>query len=172
MGAIAPVATTLTSILGAVSAVNQVVNTVQTLSGNSPRQQEQDLALRQLQERQKLDAQKLAQNNALEREQRTLEAEQDAEDRRAALRRAVARQKANFGARGISQGGGSSQAVLLGLFDETEEELAEREALDNLRNRALDLGEAQNRSLNLLQATQLSQSQKLDREINGLGRIF
>ena len=54
--------------------------------------------------------------------------------------RAVARQRANFGSSGISSDSGSGQAVLLGLFDETEDELARREQLDNLRNRALDLG--------------------------------
>ena len=173
MGAITPIASGLTSLVGTLNTVNQIANTVQTLSGNSPAKQEQDLALKQLQERQRLTAAQLAQGNALERERIAIQAAQDEEDRRASLRRAVARQRAQFGASGVSQGsGGSSQAVLLGLFDETETELAQREQLDNLRNRALTLDGAQGKSLNLLQATQLSQRQKLDRQISGLGRLF
>ena len=160
MGAITPVASTLTSLVGTLNTVNQIAGTIQTLSGNNTA--EEDLALQQLQERQALASAQLAQDNALEREQIALAAAQDEEDRRDALRRAVARQRAQFGASGISQGGGSSQAVLLGLFDETEEELAQREALDNLRLSALDLGQAQNTSLNLLQATQLSERQSLN----------
>ncbi|NCT40940.1 MAG: transporter [Alphaproteobacteria bacterium] len=164
MGAITPIASGLTTLVGALGTANQLAGTIQTLSGNSPQRQEQDLALKQLQERQTLSAAQLAQDNALERERIALQGAQDEDDRRAALRRAVARQRASFGASGISQdSGGSSQAVLLGLFDETETDLAQREQLDTLRNRALDLDSAQNKSLNLLQATQLKQRQDLNR---------
>jgi len=164
MGALTPIATTLSTVVGTLNTVNQVVGTVQTLTGNSPERQEQDLALKQLQERQSLNAAQRAQDNALQREQIALQSAQDEEDRRTALRRAVARQRASFGSSGISQGsGGSSQAVLLGLFDETENELADREALDNLRTRALELDQSQTNSLNLLQATQLRQRQDLNR---------
>lgn len=163
MGAIAPIATTLTTLASAAGAVSKVVNTVQTLSGNDNQSRQEDLALRQLQERQRLDAQQLAQDNALERERIALQASQSEDERRAALKRAVARQRAQFGASGISQSGGSSQAVLLGLFDETEDELARREQLDNLRNTALDQDLSQLSSLNLLQATQLAQRNNLKR---------
>lgn len=163
MGAIAPIATTLTTLASAAGAVSKVVNTVQTLSGNDNQSRQEDLALRQLQERQRLDAQQLAQDNALERERIALQASQSEDERRAALKRAVARQRAQFGASGISQSGGSSQAVLLGLFDETEDELTRREQLDNLRNTALDQDLSQLSSLNLLQATQLAQRNNLKR---------
>ena len=165
MGALVPIATGLTSLVTAVSAVSHVVDTVQTLSGNSDAQRQQDLALRQLQERQRLEAQQVSQDSALEREKIALQATQDEEARRAALKRAVARQKTLFASSGIGTSGGSSGAVLLGLFDETEDELARREQLDNLRNKALNVNEAQSRSLNLLQATQLS-------ERNNLNRLF
>lgn len=173
MGAITPIATGLTSLVGTLNTVNQIANTVQTLGGNSPAKQQQDLALKQLQERQRLSAAQAAQDNALERERIATQAAQDEQQRRASLRRAVARQRAQFGSSGISQGGsGSSQAVLLGLFEETQDELAQRQQIDNLRNRALALDEAQSKSLNLLQATQMSQRQKLDRQVSGLGRLF
>ncbi len=173
MGAITPIASGLSSLVGTLNTVNQIVNTVQTLSGDSPKRQEQDLQLKQLQQTQQLEQERLAQDNALERERIALEAQQDEEERRSALRRAVSRQRAQFSSRGISQGsGGSAQAVLLGLFDETEDELRQREELDNIRNQALDNDESQTRSLNLLQATQLAERSKLDDEINGFGRLF
>ncbi len=163
MGAIVPLATTLTSLATAASAVNKVVKGVQTLTGYDDEAREDKLALRQLQERQRLEASQLSQDNALERERIALQASQSEDERRAALKRAVARQRAQFGSSGISQSGGSSQAVLLGLFDETEDELAKREELDNLRNRALDQDLAQTNSLNLLQATQLAQKNNLNK---------
>lgn len=163
MGAITPIASGITSLASTLNTVNTIVGTVQTLSGNSPSQQSQDLALRQLQERQRLQEAQLAQSNALEREKIALQAAADEEDRQRALRRAVARQRASFGGSGVGSGGGSSQAVLLGLFDESEDDLQSRTALDNLRSRALDLDSTQTRSLNLLQATQLSQSNNLNR---------
>ena len=163
MGAITPIASGLTTIVVALNVANEIVSSVQTLSGNDTSSEE--LALKQLKEQQRLQQKQLAQQNALEREQVALQALQDEEDRRAALRRAVARQRASFGASGVSSGSGSSQAVLLGLVDETEDELAQREALDNLRSQALSLDEAQTRSLNLLQATQLS-------ERNALNNLF
>ena len=172
MGAITPIASGLGTIAGTLGTVNQIVSTVQALSGNSSAEREQELALRQLQERQNLQAQQLAQDTALERERIALQSAQDEEERRTALRRAVARQRAQFGSQGVSSGGGSSQAVLLGLFDETEDELARRESLDNLRSRALDLDVSQNSSLNLLQAEQLRQRQKLNEQITGFGGLF
>lgn len=173
MGAITPIASGLTSLVSTLNTVNQIANTVQTIGGNSPVRQEQELALKQLQERQRLSAAQLAQDSSLDRERIALQAVQDKDDRRASLRRAVARQRAQFGSSGVSQGsGGSSQAVLLGLFDESETDLAQREQLDNLRNRALELDETQSNSLNLLQATQLRQRQKLTDQVTGFGRLF
>ena len=81
-----------------------------------------DQALEQLQKRQALQQQQLAQDAALERERIALNTAQSEEERKAALRRAVARQRANFGAQGVGSGAGSSQEVLLGLFEESDEE--------------------------------------------------
>ncbi len=164
MGAITPITSGLNSVLGAVSAVNQTVGLVKNFTGGgSSGTSEQNLALLELQERQRLQEAQLAQSNALSRDKLALEAAQADEDRRAALRRAVARQRANFGGSGISSAdGGSAEAVLLGLVNESETELQQRSALDRVKTAALDLDETQTRSLNLLQTTQLQQRQKLN----------
>jgi hypothetical protein len=126
-------------------------------------QRSQDLALRQMQDQQRMQAQQLAAQTALERDKIAAQSKQSETERLNALKRAVARQRANFGAQGIGGGGGSSQAVLLGLFDESEDELKARAEMDALKNRALDLGVSQHESLSLLQRSQMQERQKLDK---------
>ncbi len=162
MGAITPLAAGLTTLVGAVNTASQVFDSIGTLSGSDAQEQADELALEQLRAQQSMQEQQLAQQNALQKEQLALQASQDEEDRRDALRRAVARQRAAFGASGVGSGGGSSQAVLLGLANESDEERTQREALDNLRSTALDQDLAQTQSLNLLQATQLQEKQELN----------
>jgi hypothetical protein len=98
---------------------------------------------------------------ALQKEQLRLSAEQSETNRRAALRRAMARQRAHFGASGTGSGGGSAQAVLLGMFDESEEELQQRTALDSLKTAAINQGYAQQQRINTLQLTQLKERDRL-----------
>lgn len=124
---------------------------------------EQDLALEQLKSRQAMQESQLTQNNAFEKQQVALQAGQADEKRRAALRRAVARQRASFGSQGVGSAAGSSEAVLLGLFEESDSERKRREQLDQTRQKALDNNFAQTRSFNLLQATQLAERQNLRR---------
>lgn len=133
--------------------------------------QDERLALAQLQERQAMSQQQAAQQATLEKQQMALSAQAYEDERRAALKRAVARQRAVFGASGAAQGTGSSQAVLLGLYDETQEELARREQLDTLRNAALDQNISQQKSLNVLQYEQLKQRQKLNNAVSTYDRI-
>jgi hypothetical protein len=163
MGAINTFSNILPILSGLTSTAVTLERTFETLTriGEKSGTSQQDLALRQLQEQQKLQEAQLGQQAALERERLALQASQDDESRRQSLKRAVARQRTQFGASGIGGGTGSSEAVLLGLFEESEEERQRREQLDTLRNRALDLDVTQNPSLNLLQATQLSQRQRL-----------
>lgn len=132
--------------------------------------QNDELALAQLQEKQELGEQQATQQAALERQQIAVAAQANEEERRAALKRAVARQKSLFGASGAAQGTGSSQAVLLGLYNETEDELAQREKLDALRMNALDQNLAQQRSINVLQYEQLRQRQNLSSAVNQYNR--
>ncbi len=157
--------------LGGLSALNQSLGLVSNFISGGNRQDSQSLALQQLQQRQALNAQNLAQRTAQEREQIAAQSQANEQTRRRALRRAVARQRAQFGGSGVGNtGGGSQEAVLLGLFDETQEQLDQRERLDGLRNSALDLGASQQRSLNLLQLQQLSQRQNIGRVSTGLDR--
>jgi hypothetical protein len=96
------------------------------------------------------------------------------------LKRAVARQRAAYGASGIeANSSGSAQAVLLGLFDESEEEKNQREKLDTLRLNAIDQDVDQRSRLNVLQRTQLAEKQRLQQSLVGygntstmLGRLF
>jgi hypothetical protein len=160
MGGVSSVFSTLGTIGKGVSLV---ANAFGNDSSSRSAQRGQELALRQLQDQQRLNAQNLAQQTALERDKLTAQSQIAEKERQLALRRAVARQRANFGSQGVSTGSGSSQAVLLGLFDESADELAARERLDGLKNRALDLDISQNQSLGLLQRTQLQERQKLDK---------
>lgn len=130
----------------------------------------EDVALEQLQAQQAMQQQQNRQNVALEQRQIAAQSEINEQNRRAALKRAVARQRAQFGSSGISQGSGSSEAVLLGMFDETEAELAQRARLDNLRKGALDQRLAQSNSLNVLQYEQLRQRQNLNNVTSSYGR--
>jgi hypothetical protein len=173
MGGIVPA---ITSTVGLINTVNSAFSAVSNLRGNvqdtsnaaadAARQQmiaEQNQALIQLQQRQALDEQQGVQAAALEKQKIALDSAQAEEQRQAALRRAVARQKAAFGSSGISPSGGSADAVLLGLFDESEDELKRREQLDSLKTTALDLDTSQTRSVNVLQSTQMAERNKLQR---------
>lgn len=130
----------------------------------------EDVALEQLQQQQALQQQQNRQNVALEKRQIAAQSEINEQNRRAALKRAVARQRAQFGGSGIAQGSGSSEAVLLGMLNETEDELAQRERLDSLRSGALDQRLAQSNSLNVLQYEQLRQRQNLNDVSSNYGR--
>lgn len=78
------------------------------------------------------------------------------------LRRAVARQRARFGAQGVGSDGGSSEAVLLGLFEESEQEKLKREQMDNLRNQSARLDVEGRHSLNLLELTSQAERRNLE----------
>ncbi len=175
MGAINSVASAIPALTNTLGAVAQTVGTVQTLAGKNPavrsQEREQELALEQLQQRQQVQQKQLEQDAALERERMALEGKQVDEQRQAALRRAVARQRAQFGASGVG-GSGSSQAVLLGLFEESDEERAQREKLDNLRSRALDNDLFSSQSVNVLQREQLRQRQDLQRSLSSFRTLF
>lgn len=139
--------------------------------GYAQQRENEKFALEQLQQRQALQERQAIENANQTRSEIAEAAKIDAEKRRSALKRAVARQRASFGGSGISSSGGSSEAVLLGFFDETQDELDQRQRLDSLRSNALDLGVAQQQSLNLLQREQLRQSQKMNDLASRYGRI-
>nr|BDD45688.1 hypothetical protein 7 [Alphaproteobacteria bacterium] len=170
MGALTSAASLIGGITSTLNTIETFVDTVENFGGRNDNRAgdlraQQDLALKQLQEQQALEERQSAQDAALRRQQLTVEA-QNAEERRIrALKRAVSKQRVSFGGRGISTIGGSAEAVLLGLFDESEEELEQRNRLDQITSTALSQDLFQQRSLNVLQATQLRERQNLARAI-------
>ncbi len=123
-------------------------------------------ALEQLKARQRADLQQSQAKANLDREKIAIDAKNAQEQRKSALRRAVSRQRAIFGAQGIGSGAGSSQAVLLGMFEESEKEKAKRDGLDNFRLNAIDSNLSGRSSLNVLQRTQLKERNKLGSAIS------
>ena len=150
---IAPVIQGLSAVSGIVNAVN----------GYGEQKSQQDQALKELQQKQQEELRATQEDAALEREKIKLEADTAEKERQSALKRATARQRAQYGSSGIDTNSSSSaQAVLLGLYDESEQDRQEREALDNLRYKALDSEIAQQKRLNVLQQTQLRERNKIN----------
>lgn len=174
MGAIMPVLSTLATVAGAVTTAKGAVQTLRNAGhgwGDSASAEQRALraqheqTLSQLKAQQKLSQTQAEENAAQERTRLAAETSALEETRRAALRRAVAAQRARFGAQGIAPEGGSADAVLLGLFQESDAERARRDQIDGLRTAALASDLGQRRSVNLLQSTQLAQRQALERSL-------
>ncbi len=159
-GAVSPV-------LGNIAGVVEAIAGASEIDKEEQRRRElvanQDLALKQLAETQRLQEAQDAQASSLDKQKLALDAKAAARARQAALKRAMARQTAQFGASGTGSSGGSAQAVLLGLFDESDEEREERERLDALKSKALDMNLDNQRSINVLQRSQLEEKQQLER---------
>jgi len=164
MGAIQSFGSLLPALTGTLGTVQTIAGTLGAIKGLSNPSASENLAMEQLKAQQNLQEQQLAQNAALERESIALKAGLSEQERQSALRRAVARQRAAFGPSGISaNAGGSTEAVLLGFTQESDTEREKREKLDGLRKASINLDLQQERSLNLLQATQLAEKQSLNR---------
>ena len=144
--------------------ISEGIQIASQFSGSSLNSDNQ--ALEELQARQNAQMAALQENAAIERDRIALAATQDEDARQQALKRAMARRRAETGASGITQSG-SSEAVLLGLFEESEAEKAERAQLDSLRLSAIDQDIAQQNRLNVLQQTQLQQRQNLNQISSG-----
>lgn len=155
MGSVVPIAF---QALQAFQAVNTVANII---NGDDQRDRQGRLALEQLQARQKIEEQAAVNKANLSREEIKVKTEQAESQRKAALKRAVARQRAKFGASGINSNDGSSEAVLLGLFEESDEEKASRERLDNIRLQAIDQNLSNQKRVNTLQRTQLNERSRI-----------
>lgn len=155
MGAIQ---STLTTALGAAQTIASTINTVQSLSGNDS---SNELAIQQLQERQSLEEAQGAQDAALAAEALKLEAQQEATARQNALKKAVAAQRASYGASGISSNSGSAEAVLLGLYEETARDQADSNEQTGFDLKAIELQLSQEKAINVLQASQLKERQNL-----------
>ena len=172
MGALTPVITGITTLTTAVSAADRLINATRGFASDPYEAQrkalraEQDLALRQLSAQQSLNEQQALQDAELQRQKLAADSLSADNARRAALRRAVARQRAQFGVSGLSAGDGSGEAVLLGLFEETERDRNDAARLDQLRSAALDQSLSDQRALNVLQRSQLQERQALSRIVS------
>lgn len=165
MGSIVPIAIQALQVAATVGTVAQAVNSGREKSQSS------DIALKQLQQQQQL-SQKIASDNANLQRQQLFEASKTAEqERRLALKRAVARQRAEFGGSGVSSGDGSSEAVLLGLFDESEDQRNSRERLDNLKLQSINQSVSNASRQNTLKYTQAKQKNKLNALGDGLSSL-
>lgn len=177
LGVLGNVGRLVTGLAPVISAGTRAVQDIRALSGNknaaaSARQAayqlqaQQDLALAQLQAQQQIGERQAAQNAALERAHITEAATEAERARRAALKRAVARQKVSLASQGISGADdGSAEAILLGMFQESEDDRVARSRLDGLREQALGMDLAQRQALNILQRSQLAERQRLEREL-------
>ena len=163
MGAVVPLITSTLVSQG----IGLAANELSRQKSKSDRGQ----ALEQLKARQQLSEQQNAQDAALERERIALNTKNANEERRDALKRAVARQRASFGSQGVGSGTGSSQAVLLGLFEESDDERKRRESLDNVRLTAIDQDLSQAKALNVLQRTQLEERGKINNTYANISRV-
>lgn len=169
MGSLTPVITGLTTITTAISAADRLINVTQDFGRNPYKEQqkalraEQEMVLRQLTARQAAEEQQALAEARIQKDKIAADAQANEQKRRAALRRAVARQRVAFGGSGFSGGDGSSEAVLLGLFEESEQDKAASMRLDSLRNAALDQSLDEKRTLNVLQRSQLQERQALER---------
>lgn len=122
---------------------------------------DQGLSASQLSERQAIEERNATQQANLERQELFEKAKVVETERRNALKRAVSRQRAQFGSSGISSNSGSSEAVLLGFFDESDEQRQSRENLDQIRLSAIDQKLSQVKRVNTLQRTQQASQNKL-----------
>ncbi len=154
MGSIVPIAFQALQAFQAVSTVAKVID-----GGSSQGNQ----AVSQLQERQALENRQATQKAALDKKEISIKAEKAEKERRAALKRAVARKRVRFGSHGVSVGDGSSEAVLLGLFDESEDVRIQREKLDKIRLQSIEQNVNNTRRVNTLERTQLREKEKLKR---------
>ena len=130
-------------------------------------QKQQQLALKQLRASQDEKLLDLQEQSALAAEKSVTDSAAAEQTRLSALRRAVARQRAAYGVSGLSSTGGSAEAVLLGLFEESDDERETRARLDDIRNRTLEQNLDAQKRLNVLQVSQLKQKQRLERELLG-----
>lgn len=135
-------------------------------AGQYQQRRQNDEALRQLQQRQVLEQKQSREKAALERQKLALDTAEAEEKRREALKRAVARSNASFAGRGLSSStGGSADAILLGLFEESEEARLQRENLDRLRTIALDQELTRQQQRNLLELNQQRRQYELQNSL-------
>lgn len=169
MGQLTSVLSTLGGVNGVVGAINRTAGNINALGANAAQlkelRQQQEQAGAQLASRQQLE-EELAQKKR-DQDVAMLRVESDQAERRrvAALKAVTAKQRAAMGGAGVAADDGSGEAVLLGLFQQSDAERADRAAVDDLRQKIIDANYDSLRSRNLLEAAQLSERQSLQRRL-------
>lgn len=152
----------LSAVPQIVSGVSMVADVVGNLSAQNDVRKEQQQALKSLQSRQAAEYDYALREANAKRAEIAQKSASDEQLRQAALKRAMARQQAKFGASGITTGSsGSAQALLLGLFDESEQEKSRRNALDALRYQSINDDLAYKNRVNILALDDLRARQKI-----------
>lgn len=158
---------TLSAVNSAVNTISRTNDTIHRFTGGEYRdmQAQQNLAAQQ----QAAQNSRVLEDSRLKAEQdsrlRSLEAERIEAARTRALRSTVARTRAAFGAQGITPTDGSAEAVLLGLFQEGDDEREARERRDQVRAQADAQSLARAQQRNLLEETELAERQRLQRQL-------
>jgi multidrug efflux pump subunit AcrA (membrane-fusion protein) len=164
MGTLVSTLGTIGTALGTVQTIGKAFN---DLSGNSLAERQRDQAMRDLQRQQNQQTAEAQQRADEQRRKIEIDATDAERRRRAALKRSIAKRNARFGASGIGGGkSGSREAILLGLYNESETEKKQREDLDKLRFQSITNDLSNIASRNILEKTQLSERQKLDRIVD------
>lgn len=180
-------ATPALTALSTLNTVRRTVGTVRDIFGPDPnraveRQRElarererqltgyrQAVETRQLRDAQDLEAADRRRDLEARAERLALEGAEGERQRRRALRRAVARQRAQLGSQGISAADGSGEAILLGLVREADEDRKQSARLDRLRLKDLEADEQSAYRRNLLELTRLADRQRIERLASGYG---
>lgn len=164
MGTLTPILSTIAQTTAAATTISQTVDRV---SGRDQKQlkAQQELALKNLQDQQNLAQRQALEKANLDRDRIAADAKNTEDARRKALRRAMARQNVQFGASGVSRSG-SGEAVLLGLYNDSEDDAAYNQTLDQIRYNVIDNDLANLQSQNILQRSQLAERQRLEREFS------
>jgi hypothetical protein len=79
------------------------------------------------------------------------------EERLRNLKSAIAKQRAEFGASGVSSSGGSSSAVLEGFLNESTADKAARDRVDSLKTQAINDKVYQKNQTNLLELSKMEE---------------
>lgn len=167
MGSLNNVFSTITPLLstiggipgGAIALGRQAMGNIQSASDFEAQQR---AAMEQLQAQQRLSEDQAVADANLQKAQIAADAQTAEARRSSALRRAVARQKILFSSQGLGAMDGSNEAVLLGLYNESEDDARAQVKSDALRTAALEQNIQKMRQRNLLAATQLAQNQRID----------
>lgn len=165
MGALTSSLTSIATGVLSSRARDYVEDSIDNVSKRNELRAQQDLALQNLQQKQANELEEVQEHASLDKEKIALDQQQAEKDRKASLKRAVARQRALSGARGVSGDSGSGEAILLGLFEESDDEREERQRLDSLRKKSLDQDIENRQRQNLLEVSQLRERQALERSL-------